>query len=113
VATISKVHFEVIEQLNPNRVAKTEKQCLCNGLLLTIFRESRQALSDPVLNFIIQSRRCFHSAAGVGIRQAKGTSLLIERLNFNQIAGPGLRQPYTYSVQSSSEGPNSKTCNQT
>jgi hypothetical protein len=43
VATISKVHFEVMEQPNPNRVAKTEMECRCNGPLLTIFCESRQA----------------------------------------------------------------------
>jgi hypothetical protein len=45
VATISKVHFEVMKQPNPNRVAKTEMECHCNGPLLTLFRESRQALS--------------------------------------------------------------------
>jgi hypothetical protein len=43
VATISKVHFEVMEQPNPNRVAKNEVECRYNGPLL-IFRESRQAL---------------------------------------------------------------------
>jgi hypothetical protein len=45
VATISKVHFEVMGQSNPNRVAITDMECRCNGpLLLTISRESRQAL---------------------------------------------------------------------
>jgi hypothetical protein len=40
VATI----FEVMEQPNPNRVAITDMGCRCNGSLLTIFHESRQAL---------------------------------------------------------------------
>jgi hypothetical protein len=31
VATISKVHFEVMEQPNSNRVAKTEMECRCNS----------------------------------------------------------------------------------
>jgi hypothetical protein len=45
VATISKVHFEVMEQPNPNRVAITDiMECRCNGPLLAMFRESRQAL---------------------------------------------------------------------
>jgi hypothetical protein len=38
VATISKVYFEVMERLNPNRV---EMECRCNGPLLIIFREFR------------------------------------------------------------------------
>jgi hypothetical protein len=44
MTTISKVHFEVMEQPNPNRVAITDMECRCNGPLLAIFRESRQAL---------------------------------------------------------------------
>jgi hypothetical protein len=44
VATISKVYFEAMEQPNTNRVAITDMECRCNGPLLTIFRESRQAL---------------------------------------------------------------------
>jgi len=27
----SKVHFEVMKQPNPSRVAKTEMECRCNG----------------------------------------------------------------------------------
>jgi hypothetical protein len=30
VAAISKVHFEVMEQPNPNRVAITDMECRCN-----------------------------------------------------------------------------------
>jgi hypothetical protein len=47
VATISEVHFEVMEQPNQNRVAITDMECRCNGPLLAIFRESRQALKSP------------------------------------------------------------------
>jgi hypothetical protein len=47
VVAILKVHFEVMEQPNPNRVAITDMECRCNGPLLTIFRESRQSLRSP------------------------------------------------------------------
>jgi hypothetical protein len=45
VATISAVHFEAMEQPNPNRVPIIDMECRCNEPLLTIFRESRQALN--------------------------------------------------------------------
>jgi hypothetical protein len=45
VTTISEVHFEVnTEQPDSNRIAITDMECRCNGPLLAIFRESRQAL---------------------------------------------------------------------
>jgi hypothetical protein len=56
VATISKVHFEVMEQPNPNRVATTDMECRCNGPLLAIFRESRQALIYLFILFLRQRR---------------------------------------------------------